>query len=224
MSQITISKLLNDKNIQAIIYDMDGLLIDSEPLWQQAEMQVFSTVGLHLTVEDCLRTTGMPTRDVINYWFKLSPWLGKSKEYIEDELYIEVISLIKEYGQPMPGVLDSLAAFSGIGLKIGLASASPVKIIETSLATCQVMSYFDFYHSGTLEEENKPNPALYHTVAKNLGVDIENCIILEDSCNGVKGALASGAQVIAVPSPHDYDKACFKGVGLKIPSLVDLIV
>lgn len=59
---------------QGVIYDMDGLLVNSEPIWQEAEKEVFKTVGITLTTEDCLKTTGIPTSAVFDYWYEISPW------------------------------------------------------------------------------------------------------------------------------------------------------
>lgn len=202
---------------------MDGLLIDSEPLWQQAEMKLFKTIGINLTLENCLETTGLPTKDVIAYWYAKHPWNNKTKDEVEAELYQEVIAMIHERGKPMPGVVASLQFFKERGLKIGLASASPMPLIQASIKKCELEAYFDFFHSGTLEKANKPNPALYHTVAKTLETSIEKCIILEDSGNGVKGAVASGAFTIAIPSAHDYDDGKFDIANLKFASMPSFI-
>ncbi|SOE19819.1 sugar-phosphatase [Spirosomataceae bacterium TFI 002] len=197
------------EDFEAVIYDMDGLLIDSEPLWQEAEMKLFKTIGIELTLANCLETTGLPTKDVIAYWYAKHPWKNKTIQEVEDELYLEVIALIHERGKPMPGVIASLQFFKEKGFKIALASASPMPLVQASITKCELEEYFDFFHSGTLEKANKPNPALYHTAAKNLATPIEKCIIMEDSGNGVKGAVASGAFAVAIPSPHDFDDPKF---------------
>lgn len=201
---------------------MDGLLIDSEPLWQEAEIKIFKSVGLELSIENCLETTGLPTRDVINYWFDKKPWTGLTKLELEKSLYREVIHLIEERAEPMLGVVASLEFFKGKGKAIGLASASPLPIIEASLQVCKLGGYFDFVHSGTLEENNKPHPALYQTVANKLNCNIENCLILEDSGNGVLGATKTDAAVVAVPAAHDYDAEVFDKANYKISSLLFL--
>ncbi|MBK6978824.1 MAG: HAD hydrolase-like protein [Cytophagaceae bacterium] len=88
--------------IEAVIFDMDGLLVDSEPLWHIAEKEVFAEVGLILTTEDCLKTTGVPTSGVFDYWYKKRPWLGKTKEELEALLFEKIKVLIKERAEPMP--------------------------------------------------------------------------------------------------------------------------
>jgi mannitol-1-/sugar-/sorbitol-6-/2-deoxyglucose-6-phosphatase len=213
--------MINLNNIEAVIYDMDGLLVDSEPIWQEAEKEVFKTVGLILSTEDCLKTTGMPTKAVFDYWYRLSPWKGKTKDELEDMLFERVFAMIKQKANAMPGVNDTLSLFKSINIKIGLASASPLDLIETVLDKLEIKDYFDFFHSATLEKNNKPHPDVYLTVASRLGCHIKNCIIFEDSINGVKGAKAAGATVIAVPEAHFFDFPEYRIADYKIKSLMD---
>jgi sugar-phosphatase len=122
----------------------------------------------------------------------------------------------------MPGVLETLSLFRNKGLKIGLASASPLELIEIVLDKLEIKEYFDFFHSATLEKNNKPHPDVYLAVAKKLNCHIEKCVILEDSINGVKGAKASGAIVVAVPEEHFYDFEDYKIADYKIKSLTEI--
>jgi mannitol-1-/sugar-/sorbitol-6-/2-deoxyglucose-6-phosphatase len=215
--------MISLEKIQGVIFDMDGLLVDSEPLWHIAEKEVFSSVGINLSTEDCLKTTGMPTEVVFDYWYEISPWSGKTKKELETMLFEKMVLLIKEKATPMTGVLETLKYFKNKGLKIGLASASPLMLIEIVIEKLGIKSYFDFYHSATLEKNNKPHPDVYLTVAKKLNCPIENCLILEDSVNGVKGAKASGAKVIAVPESHFFEFEEYKIADHKIKSLFELI-
>jgi sugar-phosphatase len=215
--------MISLEKIQGVIFDMDGLLVDSEPLWHIAEKEVFSSVGINLSTEDCLKTTGMPTEVVFDYWYEISPWTGKTKKELETMLFEKMVSLIKQKATPMPGVLETLKFFKNRGLKIGLASASPLMLIEIVIEKLEIKSYFDFYHSATLEKNNKPHPDVYLTVAKKLNCPIENCLILEDSVNGVKGAKASGATVIAVPEAYFFEFEEYKIADYKIKSLLELI-
>ncbi len=214
--------MISLKNIQVVIFDMDGLLVNSEPIWQEAEKEVFNTVGIILSTEDCLKTTGLPTSAVFNHWFEISPWTGKTKVELEIMLFEKVFAMIKQTATAMPGVIETLSFFKSRGLKIGLASASPLELIEIVLEKLEIKQYFDFFHSATLEKNNKPHPDVYWAVAKKLGCQIENCLILEDSINGVKGAKASGAMVIAVPDDHFYDFEEYEMADYKIKSLKEI--
>lgn len=215
--------MISYDKFQGVIYDMDGLLVNSEPIWQEAEKEVFKTVGITLTTEDCLKTTGIPTTAVFDYWYEISPWKGKSKQELEKMLFEKVFSMIKENASAMPGVIETLIFFKNKGLKIGLASASPLELIQIVLERLEIKEYFDFYHSATLEKNNKPHPDVYWTVAKKLGCPIENCLILEDSINGVRGAKASGATVVAVPDDHFYDFEEYTIADFKIKNLLELV-
>ncbi|MGR3809951.1 hexitol phosphatase HxpB [Jiulongibacter sp. NS-SX5] len=213
--------IIADK-IKAVIFDMDGLLVNSEPCWHDAEKIVFGRVGLELTTENCLETTGKPVKDVIQYWFEKRPWVNPEFDQMEADLFAEATKAIKGTAELMPGFLNAIWLAEQKGWKIGLASASPIPMIEMVLAKFELTHRFHFYHSAELEEFNKPHPAVYLSVAKRLQVPIENCLILEDSGGGVKGAVASRAQVIAVPSPHEYDEPKFKIANLRLRSLEDL--
>ncbi len=202
---------------------MDGLLVNSEPYWQEAEMNVFRTVGLELSLEDCLKTTGLATRDVLEYWYSIHPWKNKSIDQVEQELFSEVSRLLRLHAEPMPGAKETLTFFRSLGLKTGLASASPLFLIEIVLEKLGITDQFDFYHSATLEKNNKPHPDVYLAVAGKLGVPIGHCLILEDSYNGIRGAIASGASVIAVPESHDFANPKFDIADHKVASLLELL-
>lgn len=219
--KLSFESIVEKHQIEAIIFDMDGLLVDSEPLWQKAEIEVFKTVNIELTLENCHETTGMPTLDVVNYWYKKLPWSEKSVEEINAALLKKAAELIAAAINPMPGVEKLLLKSRQMGLKIGLASASPMNIIEVVLTKLNLFGYFDFYHSAMLEKKNKPDPAVYLTVAQKLETPITKCLILEDSGNGVKGAVASQAVVVAVPSVYEFEDSKFNIANYKIHSLLE---
>ncbi|MGK0138208.1 MAG: HAD superfamily hydrolase (TIGR01509 family) [Algoriphagus sp.] len=213
---------LNTQLVKALIFDMDGLLVDSEPCWHKAEKSIFGSIGIKLNTAMCIETTGKPVADVILHWYEKKPWKNPDFDKLETDLFMEATAIIKKEAQLMPGVLIALEWAKSCGFKIGLASASPISLIKMALEKFTIQNRFDFYHSAEREEFNKPHPAVYLTVAKNLGIPIENCLILEDSGNGIKGALASGAQVIAIPANEEFNKEKFDSVHHKLSSLVEL--
>jgi HAD superfamily hydrolase (TIGR01509 family) len=213
---------LDTTRIRAVIFDMDGLIVDSEPCWQKAEIIVFKKVGINLTLEMCQQTTGKPIADVIRYWYEKSPWENPDFNTMKEELIRITEDLIGKEAQLMPGVLDMIHFAKTRQWKTGLASASPMRMIKSILNQFNLIDLFEFYHSAELEKFNKPDPAVYLTVAKTLQTPIVNCLIIEDSGNGVKGAIASGAQVAAVPSSHDFDLEIFNKAQLKVHSLLEL--
>ncbi|WP_341227429.1 hexitol phosphatase HxpB [uncultured Arcticibacterium sp.] len=208
--------------VRAVIFDMDGLVVNSEPCWHIAEKIVFGKVGLNLSTEQCIETTGKPVKDVIQYWYAIKPWENPDFMAVETELFAEATKAIKETAPIMPGVLTTLEWAKARNYRIGLASASPMDMIKMVLEKFNLMDKYEFYHSAELEKFNKPDPAVYLTVAKNLNTPIEHCLILEDSFNGVKGAVASGAQVIAVPAKEEFEESKFDLANLKITSLEEI--
>ncbi len=110
--------------MQAAIFDMDGLLIDSEPLWRRAEKQVFSTVGIPLTETMCEETMGLRTDEVVQHWYQRFPWSGKNPETVEQELVVTVQHLIATQGEALAGVHETLTIFKEAEVPLGLASSS----------------------------------------------------------------------------------------------------
>ncbi len=207
---------------QAVIFDMDGVIIDSEPLWQTAEQRVFATIDITLTTEMCRRTIGLRTDEVIRYWFDRQPWESKSLEQVEAELLAEVEVLILAQGNAMVGLHAILESISGSDLRLAIASSSPKNLIRNVIAKLAIGDYFESFYSGFDVPNGKPDPAVYLAAATGLGLAPEHCLAIEDSLAGVRSAKAAGMKVIAVPEPASYDHEKFDIADLKVRSLVEL--
>lgn len=205
--------------LKAAIFDMDGLLVDSEPQWRIVEMSVFRTVGLALTEEQCKQTTGLPIADVVDYWYARQPWTGRSKAEIADAITAGAYDRIGREAGPMPGALDVLAQFREQGVRMGIASASPMHLIELVIDRLGIRDYFSVWHSATLEARNKPAPDVYLGVARKLNVAPADCVAFEDSGNGLKSAHAAGMLTVAVPADYEFEDPKFGLADFKIPSL-----
>ncbi len=190
---------------KAIIYDMDGVLIDSEPLWRKAEIETFKDVGLTFTEEMCKPTMGMRTSEVIEYWYDKTPWLGKTKKEVEEKLLQRVTQLIVEEGKAMEGVIFSLNYFKNKGLKIALASSSPMNLIEAVLNKLQIKHYFEVINSAENLNFGKPHPEIYIKTAKELKVKPKECLVIEDSFFGVLAAKSAMMEVIAIPDKENIN-------------------
>ncbi len=213
----------------AAIFDMDGLLVDSEPLWQEAEIEVFAGVGVHLTRSDCAQTKGRRVDDTVAHWFGLRPWQGPGPAEIERRLVLRVAELIREKAEPKDGVGHALEFFANRGLKRALASSSPRTIIDAVLERLGLDGAFEVVHSGADEPLGKPDPAVYLTTAARLGVAPGACVALEDSVPGMIAAKRAGMRCIVVPDassslPGDEDRFrnLVPGPDLVLSSLWDL--
>ena len=205
--------------IKAVIFDMDGLLIDSEPLWMQAEIEIFGRLGLRLTPEDCKQMQGVKIPDVIRHWYDVKPWTGMSLDEVEQALVRRVQELIIEKGQMQPGVRETLEFFRKRNIPMAVASSSTPGLIELVVKKLGIGHYFEFLHSSMLEKKGKPHPDIFLTAARKLGHRPEECLIFEDSLNGIIAGKRAGAIVVAVPYPENYDDPRFEIADLKLRSL-----
>ncbi len=187
---------------EAVIFDMDGLLVDSEPLWVRAEIEVFGEVGVTLCEADCALTKGLRTDDVIAYWHVRRPWGSPSPADVEERLVARVAELVRNEGRALPGVASAIAAARSVTSKIALASSSPTPIIAAVLERLDLGSTFEVVQSAETEPYGKPHPGIFLTTAKKLGVAPTACVVLEDSLTGVVAAKAARARCIAVPFDH----------------------
>ncbi len=205
--------------INTVLFDMDGVLIDSEHFWQQAEKEVFTSVGAIWDEKIAQQTTGQTTRAVTELWYKMFPWEGKSIEEVEQAVIDRVDSLIREKGQIKAGVLDTLNYLSDNNFKIGLATNSPDSLIHTVLERLEIKKYFQTIVSALHVKEGKPAPDVYLTAAKNLGSNPENCLVVEDSFTGATAGKRAGMTVVSVPDPKEFNDPKFDIADIKIKSL-----
>lgn len=217
------SSLITIFMIQAAIFDMDGLLVDSEPHWREVEIGVFETVGLHLTDEQCKLTTGLPTDAVMEYWFARHPWDERirTRAEIGATIIAGAHQQIGRQAEPMPGALAVLQFFHDRGIPMAIASASPMHLIEVVIDRMGIRSMLATWHSALLEARNKPAPDVYLGVARKLGVEPGRCLAFEDSGNGLKSAHAAGMISVAVPADFEIDDPKFQIADLIIPTLVN---
>ena len=209
--------------MKAVIFDMDGLLIDSEPLWRVAEKEVFGALGLALTDAMCEETTGLRTDEVVAYWYEKQPWKGEAKslEDVAHELLARMQELIRAHGVPLQGVYEILQLLQNRQLAVGLASSSPPALIDAVIDKLRIRRHFHVLCSAIHEEFGKPHPAVYFTAARRLGMRPRDCLVFEDSLNGIRAAKAAGMVTVAVPAAHQYEDERFDEADFKLRSLSD---
>jgi mannitol-1-/sugar-/sorbitol-6-/2-deoxyglucose-6-phosphatase len=207
--------------IKAVIFDFDGIIIDSEPLWVEAEIGVFKSLGIDLTPELCRQTTGLNTQDTIVYWHGIYQWTSKSTFQVYKEIMEAMQVLILERADLKEGYLDVLQFFVDKKLPVAVASSSPLKLITTALKKFHLFEFFKIISSAENEELGKPHPALYLGAARKLGIAPVNCLAFEDSFNGAISAKAARMKLVTVPDIHDFPSARFDFADLKLASLKD---
>jgi sugar-phosphatase len=183
----------------AAIFDMDGLLADTEPTWRQVEVEVFARHGVHLTEEQCLATKGMFVDDVARFWFAHHPWEGPSPEDVASEIVDAMAVRLSRQVEFKDGAPHALDLCHRRGLRLALASSSPRRLIDAVMGRLQTAGRFAVVHSAQDEKAGKPHPAVFLSTARLLGETPARCVVFEDAPAGVVAAKAAGMLCVAVP-------------------------
>jgi mannitol-1-/sugar-/sorbitol-6-/2-deoxyglucose-6-phosphatase len=207
--------------IDAVIFDMDGVLLDSEPFWQEAEIEIFATVGIHLTRAQCIETTGLPVNDVVAYHCNQNPWKQKSLKQVSDEILTGVELRVRERAVPLNGVMGALEFFKNRRIPTALASSSPMRLINTVLNKFSMEKIFRVVHSAEHEEYGKPHPAVFLTTSKHLHIPPAHCLVIEDSFNGLIAAKAARMKTVVIPMAEQWNEARFDIADSKLKSLTE---
>jgi HAD superfamily hydrolase (TIGR01509 family) len=209
--------------IEAVVFDLDGVLVDSEPVWEEVRRDVVASYGGHWNPDTQDRLMGMSTAEWSAY---LSADLGVRLPPAEvAKVVVDAMALrYREHLPLLPGAVDAVARM-GARFVLGLASSAPRSLIDTVLDASGLRSSFAAVRSTEEEARGKPAPDVYLTVAAQLGVRPSACAAVEDSSNGLRSAAAAGMTVIAVPRPA-YPPAAdaLASARLALSSLTELTV
>jgi len=208
--------------IKTVIFDMDGVLIDSEPFWREAEVRVFGTIGIQLTQQMCMETMGLKVDEAVEYWLKLHGQELSLTPDVAEKVIEEVIHQIEQNGMPMAGVEESLEFFKNRGTRFALASSSAYRIISAVVDKFDLRRRFEVIYSAEEEEFGKPHPGIYLTAARKLGVSAKECLAIEDSLNGVLAAKAARMKCIAIPEAPVRSDPRFSIADCVVDSLLEI--
>jgi HAD superfamily hydrolase (TIGR01509 family) len=181
----------------ALVFDMDGLMVDSEPLWFAVEREFARVRGGDWTPELALTCVGQGTPHtlrVMQHTFGFAVDTERDARAVAEMFISRVHELVLK-----PGFEELLAAGRGAGLPCALASSSARKLVEATLRRFAVYDRFAAVTTGDDVHRHKPAPDVFLLAAERLGVEPRRCIVLEDSIAGVRAARAAGMRVIAVP-------------------------
>lgn len=205
--------------LDTVIFDMDGLLIDSEPLWYQAANETFRQFGVQITPNQYATTTGLRTQEFIESWFKHFNISMNHALTADQEITALVIDKIRSKGKAMPGVAHVFNYFINRKFKIGLASSSDMSIIDVVIEKLGIRQYLDAIESAEKLPYGKPHPQVFLNCAASLNSHPTASICFEDSFNGMIAAKAARMKCVVVPAPHDSRNIKFNAADLKLSSL-----
>ena len=207
---------------EAVVLDMDGVLIDTEPVWRAAQSAVFAGFGVALSERDLLDSTGQPIEELIPVWRRRAREASPLTDAEVAGLIVDrVIAHVKARGRPMPGVTAAIALFERCGLRLAIASSSPLRLID---AVCERLGLtrITVRCSAMDEARGKPAPDVYLTAARRLGVAAASCLALEDSPAGMASARSAGMRCVAVPDPLLAADPRYREADLVLESLTAL--
>ncbi len=206
---------------RALVLDMDGVMLDSEPLWQQSELEVFHAMGIPLTEDDCRLTTGLRVDEVVRYWAARLGGLPRAEEGITASILDAVVGKIEAEAVPMPGLLALLEAMAERSIPVALASSSPRRVIDAVVRRLGVAHRLGLQQSAEGERWGKPHPAVFLNTAEALGLPPEQCLVVEDSFNGMVAALAARMPVVVMPAQHERQQPRWAAATACINSLTE---
>jgi HAD superfamily hydrolase (TIGR01509 family) len=189
----------------AVFFDMDGLMVDSEPEWLLSEKEVTEPFGYTWLDADQVACLGGPLTKVGQYMFEKCGH-KESPEYFTQTLIDTQVTRMRGNTPTMPGAKELVRDLQSQGIKTGLVSASPRNIVDAVLDNLG-HELFPFSISSDDVQQTKPHPESYLKAAEMSGTDISKCLIFEDSLTGMNAAIASGAYLIAVPHLVSMDES-----------------
>lgn len=186
--------------INAVIFDLDGVIFFSEPLSHKAWNAFLQTRGEHLSLEEYAQLIGKDSQFSVGLVRK-QKGLDLPPEDILREVWENKLGILREEAQPAPGVIDLLDALQARGVRIGLGSNSKRTYVDLALETMHLKNYFEVVVTADEVQSGKPAPDIYLQAAAALDQDPEHCLVIEDSPSGVLAAQKAGMRCVALPNP-----------------------
>lgn len=210
---------------KAYIFDMDGVIYDSEPIHARAKKQVLAEYGIDISAERLATFVGRSSRDFYGTMVEENPACGASWQELakkKHDLYRKLLTEDRSI-QAIPGVRELLERIKAAGYLIGLGSSSTMEMINLVLNRFDLKKYFSVVVSGDELPRSKPDPLIFLTVAEKLGVAPTDCVVIEDAGAGVAAAKAAGMYCIGYNNPNSGPQN-LSGADMIVGSHYDIIV
>ena len=208
--------------LRAVIFDMDGVLIDTEPVWRRVEMEVFGSLGLELTEADCRETMGVRIEEVVALWYRRRPWAGPAVGEVVQRILAGMVDHVRADGRAMEGAVEAVRLVRACGRRTAVASSSPRALIAAVIEVLGLGGDVDVTCSAADEARGKPAPDVYLRAATALGVAPSSCLAIEDSVFGVMSARAAGMPCVVVPDESTGTDPRLGEANLRLGSLREL--
>ena len=206
---------------RACIFDMDGVLIDTEPVWRRVEREVFARVGVELSDEQLRESWGMRINEVVDHWYRSRPWNAVRPHAVSSAIVKGMVEHVRSEGVAMPGAIEAVAAVRDAGLRVAIASSSSRVLIDAVVEKLGIAAGIDAVCSADDERLGKPDPGVFVSAARALSVSPQECLAIEDSPFGVRSAKAAGCYCIALHG-GSTDVGSLDGADVHLGSLTDV--
>jgi len=203
--------------LKAVIFDMDGVIIDSEPTHMKLENDTYKKLGIEVTGDEHLSFVGATSQymwEVLKNKYKLNQTLEELVEY-ERSIYFKYLNSEECEISLIDGVKELIEELHKNGVKLAIASSSPLNVIEAIAKKFKIEKYFETFVTGDYVKRSKPEPDIFLYASQKLGVSPENCIVIEDSHNGVRAAKKAGMKCVGLNSDPE---------GRQDISMADLVI
>ena len=189
--------------MKAFIFDMDGVIVDSEPLHSRVKMETFEHFGLHFDAGELAQYMGRTSADIFSDVLAREHRTDVTAEEIADYKHRRYLELVEEGAlTPIDGSLDLIGRLQAAGVPLALATSSWRRVVDAILSDWQLEDVFTSVISGADLPKSKPDPAIYRLSAEALGAPPAACTVLEDTSAGVAAAKGAGMRCIGFRSPH----------------------
>lgn len=208
--------------IKAVIFDMDGTLIDSQPIWYQVSTDFFQKNGFPVTMDDMIKLTGSPVAKLVDYVLQAHGQKDKARAQLVTELMDYAVFEILATKPLLPNVKDVLAQLKQQGIKIAVASASPRNMLQGIVDSCGIAEYFDYLASAEELDYNKPHPAVYLHAAQQLDVSVAECFAVENSVLGMISGKAASMKTVVIPAQAEWNDSRWALADFKLANIAEL--